>query len=356
MAKKQHAAPRAPVFFGRTAAIAVLCVCVLVPAVCLWFLSAPFPRLEVAGFRITEAEYRRAMYQARNDVLSCHAAAGTSLTDWGKETPLGDPVRLTAERALEILTEYYAVGTLAVEQGYLADAGYDAMLRDMEQINHQRQEALDSGAVITGFPHFTADDYIDYRASGIRLQFCNDPENPEYQVTDEEIKLRYEADRDTLYYQPDSMELAFVALDAAPGEADALEQALQDLRQLALEADDLAAALEAYPNLIPGYQEISVHPDNYAVYDRTHSDILTCAAGLDSGDFSQVIRQEDWLCLVQCRQRRVHRYIPLEDVQSVVVQSIRESRYDALIAGRMENMEILGDLQALYRFTAEQLT
>ena len=39
----------------------------------------------------------------------------------------------------------------------------------------------------------------------------------------------------------------------------------------------------------------------------------------------------------------------------MVVQSIRESRYDALIAQAMAEMEIRGDLQALYRFTAEQL-
>ena len=47
--------------------------------------------------------------------------------------------------------------------------------------------------------------------------------------------------------------------------------------------------------------------------------------------------------------------MPLEEVESIVVQSIRESRYDALIARRMEEMEIAGDLKQLYRFTAEQL-
>jgi hypothetical protein len=51
----------------------------------------------------------------------------------------------------------------------------------------------------------------------------------------------------------------------------------------------------------------------------------------------------------------VHQYVPLEDVESIVVQSIRESRYDALIAERMENIQIRGDLERLYRFTAEQL-
>lgn len=318
----------------------------------LWMFSGRFPRLEVAGFRITEAEYLRAMYQARNDVLSEHAAAGISLKDWDCDTPLGDPRRLTMDSALEILSEYYAIGTLAVERGYLADAGYDAMLRDMEEINEQRQDALDSGEIVTGIPQFTADDYITYRASGIRLQFCNDPDNPEYPVTSEEILRRYEADRDDLYRQPDSIELAFLTADAAD---DDLAQAFEALRQKAQETGDLAAALKEFPSLQVCYQEISVTPETYSIYARSHSDILACAADLQTGDISRVFRQEGWLCLVQCRQRIAHQYVPLEDVESIVVQSIRESRYDALIAARTESMEIRCDLQRLYRFTAEQL-
>ena len=305
------------------------------------------PSMASVAFRITEEEYLQSMYQARNDVLSDHAAAGISLTDWSEETALGDPCQLVMERALEILTEYYAVSTLAVERGYLADAGYDALKQDLEEINRQRQEALDAGEKITGLPNFTMEDFLTYRASNIRLQFCNDPANAENQITPEEIRQRYEADRDTLYDQPDSLELAFLVTNHA---SDDLEQAFQ----LARERGDLAAALEDMPQLKAYYQEISVNPENYAVYDRSHSDVLACAAGLETGDISEVFRQDGWLCLVQCLQRTVHQYIPLENVESVVVQSIRESRYEELIAARMENTEVRGDLQALYRFTAEQ--
>ena len=53
--------------------------------------------------------------------------------------------------------------------------------------------------------------------------------------------------------------------------------------------------------------------------------------------------------------RTANTYVPLEEGESIVVQSIRESRYDALIAERMEETEIVGDLKKQYRFTAEQL-
>ena len=337
MTKKRSSKGRAP----------LLCAALLAVSAALWGCSS-FPRLEAAGYRITKEEYLSAMYQARNDILSDHAAAGISLTDWSAETALGDPRELVMERALEILCGHYAIGTLAQERGYLSDVSYETMARELEEFNRRRQEALDSGAMVTGLPRFTMADYITYRNSNLRLQFCSDPENPEFQVTPEELRQRYEADRDSLYRQPDSMELVFLAADGA-------DDGLQQLFEQARKAGDLSAAAEKNPELKPCCQKISVNPGTYGVYARSHGDILTCAAGLQGGDLSPVLRQEDRLILVQCLARTESKYVPLEDVQSIVVQSIRESRYDALVAARMEALELTGNLQALYRFTAEQL-
>ena len=233
----------------------LLCAAALIPVL----FGGAFPRLEVAGFRIEQEEYLQAMYQARNQVLSDHAAAGISLTDWNAETPLGDPVALTMERTLDLLREAYAVSTLAVERGYLADAGYDAMLRELEQT----LRAL-----------------------------------PQGRLTD---------------------------------------------------------ALEDFPQLQAYYQEISIQPGNYGSYDRSHGEVLALAAELQSGQRSGVIRQGARLYLVECLDRTVHSYVPLEDVQSVVAQSIRERRYDALIAARAEQLPVHADPDRLYRFTAAQL-
>lgn len=352
MAKKQHVKPRPALPLRMKMLLPILAALILCAlAVCLWPSAPQFPQLEVAGFRIGQEEYLRAMYQARNEVLSDHAAAGISLKDWSGETALGDPTVLTMNRALEILTEYYAVSTLGYERGYLQDASYEAMKHAMEESNQYRQQAIEAGQVITGIPHFTIDDYVTYRASSIRLQFCSDAENPECQVTPEEIRQRYEADRDALYRQPDEMELRFLLVDAAPEEIEALSRAFERAGELG----DLEQALEEMPELKPYYQEISVTSGTYSSYARSHGDVLIWADTLQSGQMSGVFRQENRLCLIQCMERTANQYAPLESVESVVAQSIRESRYDALIATRKNEIQIHGELEKLQCFTAEQL-
>lgn len=358
MAKRSPANTKRPPTAGKKILLWSAGAAVLMLALVLILSPQPkpeaFPQLELAGHRIGQEEYLQAMYQARNDVLSDHAAAGISLESFHERTSLGDPCELITQRALKILSEYYAISTLAVERGYLADAGYEAMLRDMEDLNRQRQEAITSGGIITGLPHFTPADYMTYRASNLRVLFTNDPNNSEYPVSQAAIQERYEADKADLYGVPDDLELSYLVISTDPEEADALAQELEKLRRSALEKGSLALALEEMPQLKDLYQEISVDRGTYSVYSRSHGDILACAAQLQTGDISQVFRQEGWLCLVQCRKRTQHMYTPLEEVESLVVQSIRESRYDALITERMEQMEVITDLQALYRFTAEQ--
>ena len=345
MTKNKHPKKRSRLWI-----IPVSALILAAAAIALWAKGDDFPKLEISGFRISREEYVRAMYQARNDVLSDHAAAGISLTDWSRETDLGDPCALATERAIQILTEYYAVSTLAVERGYLEDASYAAMERELAQLNEQRQQAMDSGAVFTGVPTFTLADYMTYRASGFRLQFCSDPANPENQITDAELQARYEADRDSLYRQSESVELAYILIDAG-SDADAWEQILQKTREIG----DLTAALVEFPQLGEFYREVSVTPGNYASHERAIGDVLALAQELEAGELSRVFRQEDRLCLVLCKSRTGEPYASLSDVESVVAQSIREDRYDALLAEHMENMEIRGDLDRLYRFTAEQL-
>lgn len=316
------------------------------------------PLLTVAGYEISKEEYRWAMYEARNDVLSEHSANGISPIEWGEETALGMPYEMVAQRAVEILQEFYAVGTLAVERGYLEDASYEAMVQQLEEGNQARSEAISAGEIVTGLSSYTLEQYISYRASGLRRQFCDDTSNPEMELTDEEVRQRYEEDKATYYTMEDSFQLCFIQIYAEQVQDVSfteLEDAAYELRQLTLESGSMKEAVSQVPVLQEYFQEMTLEGENYGAYARGYEDLLTLANELDSGEISQVISENGWLWLVECVERVDNDYQSFESVVSVVKRYIQEDRYDAIIAQRAQEMEVECDLERLYRYTAEQL-
>lgn len=315
----------------------------------------PFPQLQVGTHSVSRESYDWALSQARKDILSRHAEAGIALTDWQAENDLGVPYALAADRALEILQEYYAVSTLAVERGYLTDGSFEAAAQAQEEYNRQCQKTLESGGIVTGLTEFTLSQFIDYRANALRRQFTADDTNPEMAVTQVDIQERYETDKDSLYQAQDTMSLGVILLDAEPEDRETLESELEQLRREALEHGSLAEAAENSETFRQWYQQMDISNSNYATYARGYGDVLSWSEDLQTGELSPVYSVEGRLCLIQCISREAQSYVPLEDVAAVVTQAIREDRYDALVAERSETLEISGDREALRSYCARQL-
>lgn len=314
------------------------------------------PLLVVGGYEVSREEYRWAMYQARDDVLSEHSAHGITSIEWDVSTRLGMPYEMVAQRAVEILCEYYAVSTLAVERGYLEDAGYEALTRELEEENRLRSEAVASGGIVTGLSSYDLEQYIEYRTSALRRQFCDDESNPEMTVTQQEVRQRYEADKATLYTVEDTRKLRFIEIRDVPEEqAEALEAQVLQLRERTAQCGSMAEAVNEMPQLQEYYQELTIDSDSYAAYARSYGDLLVYAQELDTGDVSQVICCNGWIWLIECVERIENDYASYESVAAVVERSIREQRYDALVAQRAAQMEIGYDAAELYRYTARQL-
>lgn len=315
-----------------------------------------FPAIRVGDHSISDDAYDWALSQARKEILSQFANAGVALTDWNGETELGTPCELAADRALEILQEFYAVSELAVERGYLTDASFESAEADRVEYNRLRRETLESGGIVTGITEFSRSQYMEYRASGLRREFCNDDTNPEMTVSSEDIADRYALDKDSLYQAQDTLTLGVVLLDVPEEDGESYEQALQALSAAARERGSLEEAARESELFRDAYQEMTIDNSNYSYYDRSQSDVLYWSEDLNTGEFSPVYNVGGRLCLIQCIQRVAVEYVPLEDVSSVVAQSVRESRYDDLIAQRSAALEISGDLAVLYRYSARQLT
>ena len=308
-------------------------------------------KLEIAGYKVSEEAYSWAMYKARNEVLSRHSAAGISPVVWDVRTELGLPQEMVADRAVELLKEFYAVGVLAVDRGYLQDASFEALEEDRQALNQSNRENIASGGIVTGLTNYTLEQYIHYRNAGLRLQFCYDETNPENVVTDQELRLRYEQDKDKFFGLPDSYVLHWIEIWDRPE----LEPQVEQLRQSAVEAGSLIQALETDSQLKSYFCDVSFDGRQYATYEQEYSLLLSYAGELNTGEISQVICENGCIWLVECVERKENGYEDLDSVASVVLAAIREEHYDALVAQLAGQINAEYDTEALYRYTARQL-
>lgn len=128
--------------------------------------------LIIDGNKVDEKEYRCAMFSARDDILAQMNQSGDPKLIWNAQTDIGVPYEMVAERAIQILREYYAVNSLAVEYGYLESAGFGTLTEQLKRENEYRAAAIAAGELVTGLTSYDFDQYIQYRMDAIRRQYC----------------------------------------------------------------------------------------------------------------------------------------------------------------------------------------
>lgn len=347
---------------NRLLRITVIAVVTLVCAVLMFFtLNAQnkvFLRLD--GIEVREEEYRWAMFSARNDVLAELNARGVLQVAWNEQTDLGMPYEMVAERAVEILKEYYATASLAVECGYLKDSSFESLKNELAAENEGRAQAIAAGEIITGLSSYDLNQYIQYRASAIRRQYCDDDANPGMNVTEEDMLQLYERDKQALYRQEDDLELRYIeiytgTMALTEKEHAELEQEVEILRQKTVTAGSMEEALEEAPGLLMYYQTLEIDSGSYAAYARAYSDVLSYSEELQTGDVSAVISESGWIFLIECAERVKHGYLSFESLISTLKRSVQEDRYDAIIDERSTQIEAIYNARKLYLYTAEQL-
>lgn len=340
------------------AALSLVTVVAIVASVSQKTSSQTF--LIIDGNKVDEKEYRCAMFSARDDILAQMNKSGDPRMIWNAQTDLVVPYEMVAERAIQILREYYAVSSLAVEYGYLESAGFGALTEQLKKENEYRAAAIAAGEPVTGLVSYDLDQYIQYRMDAIRRQYCQDAGNPGMDISETELRQQYEQDKGSLYTQADDLYLSYIEIDTnsmelSEQELIVLETEVELLRQKAVACGSLQEALTQFPNLRQYCAKLAIGGNEYAAYAKSYATLLCYADGLQTGDISDMISEYGTIFLIECTERVKNDYVPFESLTSVLEQSVRNQRYDCMIQERIFQSKIEYDAEKLYQYTGQQL-
>ena len=207
-------------------------------------------RLRINGTEISEEEYLQAVKDVRYDVAAYFAGEYGALEEggfWSGEYGGEVPCEKLADEAVERLKYIHAVYGLAEEKGYIDDAGYEALVRRLEDENASRKEKIEAGEAVYGLSEYTLDLFMEYEISSFKERYCNDTENEGMDLTEEEIREHYESREWIVGESGDKLELE----EARP----AVEQELREMKY-----DDMILRLE---------EDSQVETDREALYRFT---------------------------------------------------------------------------------------
>lgn len=318
--------------------------------------------LAVNGSKIDKEEFLDAAAQKKYEVISYFSgktgqSAGAGF--WETETDGELPYKKLADAAVEQLKYIHAVYGLAKEKGYIEDDSYQGLLERWESENQLRKEKIARGEAVYGLSEYTLELYREYEMDTIQKQYCEDPENEGMEITDADREQYYEEHKDS-YQRDDDRILDYIKIPyenegMSEEEADELKDRLTAIYKKMDESHPLAELAEADEELSAYLEHADVTADELTIYSRTISDILEYAWELDAGESTAVIDEYGCLYLIECTSRTANDATPLEEVKDNIDKTLREERYDEIIARLAEEARTEGDMERIYFFMKKHI-
>lgn len=341
------------------AAVVVTAAIVLV----VFLTRPPVLQLSINGEKVDQDEYLHVMNNEVYDVTQKFTTEYGAKVDsefWEQDFHGQVPYRVLADNTIEKLKNLHAVYGLAKEKGYVDSSDYQALLTRFENENSSRKEKIENGEPVYGLSEFTLDLYMEYEMDAIQKEYCSDLNNEGMQLSEEEINVYYEENKDTLFQKDDDIELSYIKIDPVlegldNAQMETLKQELENLYKQVDEDSPMSSLITGNQLLFPYYHSQKVLSAEMGAQSKVIGDVLELAAELKKGESTQVIEQNGTLYLIQCTDRVEYDYLPLEEVKDNIEKNLREQHYNELIAKRAQSAVVDGNLEDVYTFTLQNI-
>lgn len=166
----------------------------------------------------------------------------------------------------------------------------------------------------------------------------------EVTVTDEDVRERYEAQRETRFAQPEKVRASHILLLPDPEDEEGLQKRAQELVELARAPDaDFAALARVHSQgpSGPAGGDLGWFPREGAMVEE----FAAAAFALEPGEVSGVVRTQFGLHVIKLTARKPARTLPLEEVADVVRYELETERVTAALNKHVEELRAKAEIK-----------
>lgn len=318
--------------------------------------------LEINGNKIDKEEFLDAVSRRRYEVTAYFTGkegGGTDAGFWEREIDGEIPYRKLADAAVEELKYFHAVYGLAREKGYVEDDSYASFLKRWESENALRKEKIEKGETVYGLSEYTKELYLEYETDTIQKSYCQDLKNEGMEVTEEDRELYYEEHRES-YEREDDRTLDYIKIpweeEGMSGrQAEEYKKILTSIYKKMDEEHSLSELAAENAEISPYLFHAEVAASELSAYSRSINDVLSFAWELKKGESTAILEENGCLYLIECTERKENAPASMEEVKDHINKTLRESRYDEIIAKRAAGAAVECDMERIYFFLKKHI-
>lgn len=249
-------------------------------------------------------------------------------TSYGGEIP----IRYAREKTLQDEVRIKVQQILMKENGIVDDIGYEGFLKSLKEENEKRQEAVKKGLVIYGPEQYGANEYFDYQLSNNVFKLKEKLFTVELAVSEEDMRNKYESDKDKQYRLPDFVKLEKITIPFGSG-ANERESA----KQLITKAKRMIDSGAAFGKVASQFNRDGKAEEQ--IFDETtgrndgylYPELKAVAGSIEPGQISGPIEVKGEFVIVKCTDKKTNRYQSYADVKDKVRTAFMDEQYELII-------------------------
>lgn len=219
-----------------------------------------------------------------------------------------------------------------MENGIAGDIGYKGFLKSLKEENEKRKEAVKKGQVIYGPEQYGVNEYFDYQLANHVFKLKEKLFTGEFAVSEEDMRNKYESDKDKHYRLPDFVKLEKITIPFGSGanERESPKQLITKAKRM-LESGKAFGEVASQFNR-DGKAEEQILDETTAKNDGyLYPELKAVAGSMEPGQISGPIEAEGEFVIVKCTDKQTNRYQSYADVKDKVRTAYMDEQYEQII-------------------------
>lgn len=321
-------------------------------------------QLSIGGEQITEEEFTLAMNDEKYDVSKYFFKEYGAEVDkdfWTKDIGSEAPYKKIADNAIDSLLYVHANYELAKENGYITDSGYDALLERYTKENEERARKIENNEPVYGLKVFPLDLFIEYEMDALQKIYINEQSTLGTDITTEEGLAYYDENKDKSFTKYDDLNLEYIKIryDLLELDEDKVNKIEKDIISIYKDLDENISIEQNLENDLEYLKEYfhkeEIKSEEISAKSRDMDDIFELSNNLKEGESTQVINQNETLYLIRIIDKVENDYLPYEQVKDNIYKALREINFENMVQEKMQEMEIVADMDNVYSFAKKAL-